>query len=433
MTPTTMTAQEAAALVRPADSLAFGLGPSLPPTLFEALSERNDWEDFVVGGALVLGLYNLFTRPGVSYRCGFFGPLERVLADSGAKVELVPSGFRQFRTVLQQFNPRIMVTQGAPGSVPGEVNLSLHMGGTYDELLRAGRDPERLVIVEVNDQLPRTRSLPPEYANTLPPDAVDVIVPVSRPPFALPPPEGDDTVAAIAERALSYVADGATLQTGIGAIPGQIVARLAERDGGDYGVHTELLTDGLMTLHQSGKVTNRRKGIFEGHSIVTFSLGSAELYRWLDENNDVAFLPVEVVNEPAIIGRNHHMVSIEGALAVDLYGQIAADSIGGRQVSGVGGHEDFMAGPELHADSHALICLPATATHGDARHSRILAGFDPGTVVSTPRHHADVVITEFGTAELRGLTVGERATALAAIAHPEFRDELSAAAGRLGR
>jgi acyl-CoA hydrolase len=431
--PTTMTPEEAAGLLGPTDTLAFGLGPSMPPAVFEAMGARTDWTDLVIGGALALGSYDLLSHPGVSYRCGFYGPVEKLLASSGARIDLVPSGFRQFRTVLEQFSPRVMAVQGAPGPNPGDLNLSLHMGGIYHELLRAGRDPDRLVIAEVNDQLPRTGSRPPKFSNVLPADSIDVIVPVSRPPLALPRPEGDDAVTAIAELATSYIVDGTTLQTGIGAIPGQIAARLAERDGGDYGIHTELFSDGLMDLHRAGKVTNRRKGVLVGQSVATFSLGTQDLYSWLDGNEDVAFLPVEVVNDPSVIARNHRMVSIEGALAVDLYGQIAADSISGRQVSGVGGHEDFMAGPELRADSHALICLPSTVSAGGGTLSRIVEGLEPGTIVSTPRHHADVVITEFGVAELRGLTVTERARALARIAHPDFRGPLSEAAEILAR
>ena len=145
----------------------------------------------------------------------------------------------------------------------------------------------------------------------------------------------------------------------------------------------------------------------------------------------MAFLPVDVVNDPDVIGRNRAMVSINGALAVDLYGQVAADHVAGMQVSGVGGHEDFVAGTELRLDSHSLICVPSTLGSGSATRSRIVMALPAGAVVSTPRHHLDVVVTEHGAAELRGLTVRERARALAAVAHPDFRDELAAAAEAL--
>jgi acyl-CoA hydrolase len=193
-----------------------------------------------------------------------------------------------------------------------------------------------------------------------------------------------------------------------------------------------MFSDGLMRLHQAGKVTNDRKGLFDGVSVTTFALGTAELYRWLDDNEEVAFIDVAVVNDPTTISRNANLVSINGALSVDLYGQVVADTIGGRQISGVGGHEDFVAGAELHRDAHSLICLRSTVDVDGAPVSRIVGTLPEGSVVSTPRHHTGVVITEFGVAELAGLTVRERAHALVDIAHPDFRPALRLVADRLG-
>ncbi len=157
-----------------------------------------------------------------------------------------------------------------------------------------------------------------------------------------------------------------------------------------------MFTDGLMRLHQAGKVTNDAKGVFNGVSITTFALGSSELYRWLDGNDEVAFVPVQVVNDPTVIARNHSFVSINGALSVDLYGQVVADNIDGRQISGVGGHEDFVAGAEMRVDDHSLICLRSTAVANGVTRSRIVPCLPEGSVVSTPRHHTGVVITEHG-------------------------------------
>jgi acyl-CoA hydrolase len=193
-----------------------------------------------------------------------------------------------------------------------------------------------------------------------------------------------------------------------------------------------MFTSGLMQLHQAGKVTNANKGIFNGVSVTTFALGSAELYRWLDANDDVAFLDVAVLNDPTTISHNAHLVSINGALSVDLYGQVVADSIDGRQISGVGGHEDFVAGAELHVDAHSLICLRSTVDVAGTRVSRIVGVLPEGSIVSTPRHHTGVVVTEYGVAELAGLTVRERAHALVDIAHPDSRAELSNVADHLG-
>jgi acyl-CoA hydrolase len=325
-----------------------------------------------------------------------------------------------------------MVAQAAPPDSEGKVNLSLHYGATRPELLRAGHDPERLLIVEVNPHLPRTRSLGPDFDNTVPVDLVDILVEAHNPPFALSEAPADDIDRAIATHALSFVSEGSTLQTGIGTIPSMVASELASGPLGEFGIHSEMFTTGLMELHLAGKVTNAHKGIFDGVSVTTFALGTAELYRWLHENEDVAFLDVAVVNDPTVISRNANLVSINGALSVDLYGQVVADAIDGRQISGVGGHEDFVAGAELHSDAHSLICLRSTATVHDEPLSRIVAKLPAGSIVSTPRHHTGVVVTEYGVAELAGYTVRERAHALADIAHPTMRAELHAAADTMG-
>jgi acyl-CoA hydrolase len=431
--PIVCTPEEAVALVRPVDAIGFGLGPANPDAILTALGSRDDWEDLQLGGALCLNFYDVFTKPGVAYRCGFFGPAERLLHSMGHRVELVPGGFRQFAPILARFSPRVMVAQGAPADASGRVNLSLHYGATRPELIRAGRDPDRLLMVEVNPHLPRTTSLPPEYDNTIPADVVDVLVESDAVPFALTEPPTDDVDAAIAANALNFVHDGSTLQTGIGSIPNIVVSELARGRLGGFGVHSEMFTTGLMRLHQAGKVTNDAKGVFDGVSVTTFALGSLELYEWLDGNDSVAFLPVETVNDPTVISQNAMLVSINGALAVDLYGQVVADSVEGRQISGVGGHEDFVAGAELHLDAHSLICLRSTAERGGEVVSRIAGLLPEGSVVSTPRHHTGVVVTEFGAAELTGLTVQERARALVDVAHPDFRPELRKVADELGR
>jgi acyl-CoA hydrolase len=423
---------EATAYVRTTDAIGFGLGPANPDAFLTALGKRDDWVDLILGGALLLNYYDVLTKPGVSYRCGFFGPAERLLLAQGHRIEHVPGGFRQFAPILAKFSPRIMVAQAAPPDAAGNVNLSLHYGATRPELLRAGRDPDRLLIIEVNPNLPRTRSLRPDFDNTIPVELIDVLVEADGVPFALEDSAPDETDRAIAGHALGFVRDGATLQTGIGTIPNIVASELASGPLGGFGIHSEMFTSGLMRLHQAGKVTNANKGIFDGVSVTTFALGTSELYHWLDGNDDVAFLDVVAVNDPTTISRNSNLVSINGALSVDLYGQVVADCIDGRQISGVGGHEDFVAGAELHADAHSLICLRSTALVENAPVSRIVGRLPAGSVVSTPRHHTGVVVTEFGVAELTGLTVRERAHALADIAHPDFRDELRHDADGLG-
>ena len=431
MTARELSAADAAALLRPADTLAIPLGPGAPGGFLHALGTRDDWTKLEVFGALLLDLYAVFTKPGVRLRSGFYGPAERILRDTGANVEFIPADFRRFVTIAEQFAPRVMTTAVAPPDERGFMSLSLHAGATVGELHRAARDPDRIVIVEVNAQLPRTLGIPPQFTHALHVDEVDVIVRNDAPPFVLADDAPTDVDRAIAAFAREFVTDGCTLQSGIGGVPSTIIELLAEGPGGDYGVHSEMFTTGLMRLHQAGKVTNARKGEFRGFSISTFALGTADLYAWLHENPDVRFLPVEIVNAPQTIARNHQFASINGALAVDLYGQVVADRLGGGQFSGIGGHEDFVAQSGLELEDRSLICLPSTAHSAGAVISRIVTTLTPGATVTTPRHQVDLVITEHGVAELRGRTVRERAVALAEIAHPDFRDELRAAAGQI--
>jgi acyl-CoA hydrolase len=419
-------AREAASRLHPRDTLALPIAPGFPTEFVEALGERDDWSGLEVFAALLPGPFRLFARPGVRMRSAFYGPVERALAAAGQAVEFVPADFRRITGLIERMRARVMAALVAPPDADGRLSLSLYAGSGVDELHRCGADPERLLVAEVSRRAPRTFGLPPAHSHSLGVDEVDVIVESERDPFVLPETEPSEVEHAIAEHARRFVPDGATLQTGIGGVPSEIAGLLARGPGGDYGIHSEMFTTGLMTLQRAGKVTNR-KGFHDGVSICTFALGTRELYDWLDGNEAVRFLPVEAVNAPDAIARNRRMVAINGALSVDLYGQLAADTLGGRQYSGIGGHEDFVSGGGLAPGGRSLVCLPASVWSGGRRVSRIVAALPPGTVATTPRHAADVVITEYGAAELFGRSVDERAHALVAIAHPDHRDELRVA------
>ena len=430
--PEELSAQQAAARLRTVDTLGLPLGPGQPPAFLRALGERTDWTDLQVYGALLAVGTELFGRAGVHYLSGFFGPLERALRDSGADIGFTPADFRRFGPLLQRQAPRVMSTVAAPPDDQGWCSLSLHAGGTIDEIHRAGADPDRVLVVEVSQAYPSTAGSG-EHRHGVHVDEIDILVRSTDAPLSLPGPPPTDADTAIARHAVGFIEPGATLQTGIGSIPSQIAALLAEGDGGGYGLHSEMFTDGCMQLHRAGKVTNTNKGIYDRVSVTTFAFGSPELYAWLDGNTDVVFLPVEIVNSPEVIAANNNMVSINGALAVDLHGQVVADTIDGDQFSGIGGAEDFVAGAGLELSDRSLICLPSTYTRDGELRSRILPWFGPGAVITTPRHHVDVIVTEYGAAELEGRTVQQRGEALAAIAHPEFRDDLLAAAQRAAR
>ena len=418
---------DAVAAIRTSDTLAVPLGPGVPGGFLHALGERDDFEHLEVFGALLPDLYQLFMRPGVHYRSGFFGPAERFLRDAGASVDFVPADFRRFEPVLHHLKPRVLACSAAM-PVDGWVSLSVHAGAFVDELHAAGADPERVLIVECSPHFPRTMGLEPEFTHRLHVDEIDVLLETDRRPLDLADAAPTEQEMAIADFAMHFLHDGCTVQTGIGGIPSQVAKLLAEGPLGDFGVHSEMFTTGLMHLHRAGKVTNRKGGRFDGVSITTFAAGVPALYEWLHENDEVRFLPVRVVNSPEVIATNRSMVTINGALAVDLAGQVIADTIGGAQFSGVGGHEDFVSGPGLSADGRSLICLPSSSIVGGQLVTRILPMLPAGSVVSTPRHQVDVIITEYGIAELAGRTIRERAIALASIGHPDVRDELLAVA-----
>ena len=421
-----LTAAEAAALLRPTDSLGIPLGPGQPGDFLHALGARDDWEDLLIGGALITDFYELFGRPNVRFLSGFYGPLERLMRDQGGAIEFVPADFRRFGPMLEQVAPRVFATSAAPPDAQGWCSLSLHAGATVGEIERVIADPDRVLVVEASSRFPRTVGYG-SYMHRIHVDQIDVLIESEREPFVLNDAEASDADRAIAEHVASFVVEGSTLQTGIGGIPSRVAKVLAEGDLGGFGVHSEMFTTGLMHLHQSGKVTNA-KGVFDGVSVTTFAAGTRELYDWLDGNEEVVFLPVATVNSPELISRNPKMISINGALAVDLAGQAVADTIHGAQFSGIGGHEDFVASSGLELEDRSLICLRSTTTVDGQLTSRINGMFPAGTIITTPRHQLDVVITEFGVAELRGRTTRERARALAAIAHPDFRDDLLAQA-----
>jgi acyl-CoA hydrolase len=431
MAPPISTVEEAVARIEAVDSVGIPLGPGQPGEFMHGLAARDDYRELTISGALLVDLYEVFSKPAVRYLSGFYGPIERLLIDSGADVEFVPSDFRRFGPLLERLAPRVMSTVATPPDDDGYLSLSLHAGASVDELHRSGADPNRLLVVEMNANFPRTVGLPPEHRHAVHVDEVDVLLESDRAPFVLEDAPATEVDQAIAGYARDFVADGCTLQTGIGGIPSTVVGLLAEGDGGDYGVHSEMFTTGLMHLHRAGKVTNRKGTAWDGWSITTFAAGTQELYDWLDGNDVVRFLPVGLVNSRHRIAANRQMVTVNGALCVDLYGQVVADTIGARQYSGIGGHEDFVSAPGLELEDRSLVCLPSTARAGDTPVSRIVAALPEGWVITTPRHQLDVVITEFGAAELRGGTVRERAFALAEIAHPDFREELRAAASRL--
>ncbi len=232
----------------------------------------------------------------------------------------------------------------------------------------------------------------------------------------------DDPVAEqIAQRISSLIPDGATLQLGIGAIPDSVLPHLEDRK--DLGIHSELFSDGVMDLVEKGVITGARKTLHPGKIVAGFILGSRKLYQWLDHNEMVELYHTHYVNDPCVIGQNERQVAINGAIEVDLTGQVCADSIGPKIYSGVGGQMDFIYGASRSKGGVPIIALPSTAKQDSM--SRIVPLLKEGAGVVTSRNHVHWVVTEYGAVDLYGQSIRRRAQALINIAHPKFRESLT--------
>jgi acyl-CoA hydrolase len=420
------TAAAAVALLRSEDTVAVPIATGQPGAFLSALGERQDYRALSVFGAILTAPYPVFTQPNVRFISGFYGPVERMMQSAGANIDYLPADFLGWERYAEAARPRVMASALAPMDEGGYLSFGLHSGATFNAFLAAARDPERVAIGEVVRDMPRVGGLGRFGGHRIHISQIDCVIESDQSAYVLPEQPASTEDEAIAAHVEELVADGSTVQIGIGAIPNRVARLLAQGRKGDFGIHTEMFVDGIMELHRAGKVSNH-KGIFDGYSVATFAAGSRALYDWMHDNPEVRMLPVSQVNDPAIIRRNRNMVSINSAIAIDVNGQVMADTIGLRQYSGVGGHELFVMGAGSGVGGKSIICLHSSATVAGQRVSSIVASLPLGTAVTTPRHHVQYVVTEHGVASLTMLTARERAAALIAIAHPDFRAELQAA------
>ena len=420
--------ETAARLVLPRDSVLCGFVAGQPVGFLEALGARTDLVDVVLHTGLLTRPFALLQNPGVRVVSGFFGPIERMARASGARVSYLPADFDGLERLALRLKPRVALAVTSPPDREGWLSFGAHAGASFRPFLEAARDPERLAIAEVNPRMPRVDGLPEFGRNRIHLSEVDAWVAHDAELVSLPPESPSPEDLAIARRVCNQIEPGAILQFGIGSIPDEIARILAEGPAGGFGIHTEMISDGVMRLHQAGKVTNR-KPLYDGFSVATFALGSSKLYGWLDDNPFVRMLPVCEVNGASVLSRLPRLTSINGALSIDLAGQVAADWVGGRQYSGAGGHESFTSGAAAAAGGQSFLCLKSTARQGGARVSSIVAAFPEGARVTTPRHHVQHVVTEHGSVDLSAQNDDERPLALIELAHPDFRDSLRAALG----
>ncbi len=288
--------------------------------------------------------------------------------------------------------------------------------GPSVDAARAAADTARIIIAEINDQMPRTHG-----ATLVPLERVTAFTCTNRPLHTHEPDAQTEVSGRIGEIIAGLVEDGATLQTGIGAIPDAVLSRLHQKL--DLGIHTEMFSDGVIDLVASGAVTNRCKAVHPGRIITSFINGSRRLFDFVDDNPLVEFHPCDRTNDTNLLRKLDRLVAINSAVQIDLSGQVCADSIGHRIYSGIGGQMDFMRGAALSKGGKPILALPSTAKGGTV--SRIVLELAPGSGVVTTRGHVHWVVTEYGAVNLHGLTLRERGERLISLAHPDFRADLS--------
>lgn len=420
-----LTATEAAARIESGWRVCMGMALAEPPAILAAIAARAEADEIDEvrlyyfhstshAGSTVLR-YEFMDR--IRPHCFFLGPIERALLERGEAegkrtIAFVPGAFSQA--------PRLMTARAPIDAYIATVSPMDRHGyfslGTNNDYGSAVARGARQTILEVNRRMPRVRG------GMIHVSEVDGIVENDLPLLEYPnrPPAPED--AAIGRIVAGLVDDGACLQMGIGALPDEICAALIQHR--DLGVHTELLTPGLAALMKAGAVTNGRKTTDPGLSVFTFALGDQALYDFIDDNAAVESRPVAWVNDPAVIARNDRVVSVNATLQVDLSGACNSEHLAGRQFSAAGGQLDFVRGAYASNGGKSIIACHSTAKGGTV--SRITARLDGP--VTTPRNDTHIVVTEFGHVDLKGLSTAERARALISLAHPRFRDDLTAAA-----
>ena len=406
---------EAIAAIR-SGMTVFVHGASATPTpLLKALCERTDLEG--------LRLYHLH----VSGEVPFAEPqnwnrfLSISLFTGPALRKPIEEGHADFMPIFLSDIPRLFqsgripldaaILQLSPPDNHGFCSL-----GTSVDAAKAAADSARMIIAEINEQMPRT------HGNTVVPlDRVFAFVRTNRALIEHTPEHETEVEARIGELIAALVEDGSCLQMGIGAIPDAALARLHQKS--NLGIHTEMFSDRVVDLVESGAVTNRYKNVHPNRIVTSFVAGTKRLFDFVNDNPLVEFHPCDRTNDTALIRKNDKVVAINSALQVDLSGQVCADSIGHRIYSGIGGQMDFIHGAALSRDGKPILALRSTAMNG--RLSRIVPELTSGAGVVTTRGHVHWVVTEYGSVNLHGMTLRERGEALISIAHPDFRSELT--------
>jgi acetyl-CoA hydrolase len=411
----TVTPEEAISSIKSGDTVWIHPGCATPELLIRALVDRKDeLENVEIAHILTLGDAP-YVEPGMEkhfrHRAFFTGANVREAINEG-RADFVPIFLSEIPKLFYKGEYKIDVAL-ITVSPPDEYGFCSY--GVGIECTKAAAETAKIVIAEVNPNMPR--ALGDSFIHV---SKIHYFVESDRPIPELPKEEITELHKRIAGYIAELIEDGSTLQVGIGGIPDAVL--LFMKDKKDLGIHTEMFSDGLLPLIESGVVNNERKTLHRGKVVASFVLGTKKLFEFIDNNPLFEFHPSDYVNDPFIISQNEKMVAINSALQIDLTGQVCSDSIGHRIYSGIGGQVDFIRGAARSKGGKPIIALPSTAKGGKI--SRIVPTLTEGAGVVTSRGDVHYVITEYGIAYLHGKSVRERAKALIEIAHPDFRDWL---------
>ena len=412
-------AEEAVRNIQPGRRVLIGSGAAEPKELVNAMvGNAGHFSDLEIVHLLTLG-------PAPYVDRGMEGSFRHTAFFIGANVrEAVQEGRADFMPVFLSEIPDLIRSRRCPIDVamiqvsPPDTHGYMSLGVSVD-IVRAAVDTAAMVLAEVNPHMPRTLGNSFIHA-----DRITHLIPVEAQLPELLIGELDEVSLTIGRHVASLIPHCATLQTGYGKISSAVLASLGDRV--DLGVHTEMFSDAIMDLVDGGVITGRKKTLLTGKVVTSFVMGSRKLYDWVDDNPLVEMRPSDFTNDLVNIGRNERMIAINSALAIDLTGQVAADTLKGRFYSGIGGQVDFIRGAARSHGGKAILALPSTAKGGEF--SRIQAYFEEGAGVVTSRGDVQYVVTEYGIADLWGKNIRQRALSLIEIAHPDFRKELLAAA-----
>jgi 4-hydroxybutyrate CoA-transferase len=340
----------------------------------------------------------------------FIGGTTRKAIEEG-RGDFTPAFFSEIPELLRTtLHPNVALIHLSPPDEHGYCSFGIAVDYT-----KAAAECADIRIAQINKNMPRT--LGDSFIHV---SELDYIVEIDEPIIELAPPKISEVEQAIGKNCASLINDGDTLQLGIGAIPDAVLLFL--KDKKDLGIHSEMFSDGVVELVEAGVITNSRKNLHPGKSVVTFLMGTRRLYDYVNNNPAVQMMPVDYVNDPAVIAQNDNLVSINSCVQVDLFGQVVSTSVGLKQISGVGGQVDFVRGANLSKNGRSIMAMPSTAAGGKI--SKIVPLIDEGAAVTTSRYDVNYVITEYGIAQLKGKTLRDRARELINIAHPDFRPSL---------